>query len=571
MSEFFMRFIAMILACLIAGCATAQEQPYKLSLDEYRSRMTAGWIGQMAGVGWGAPTEFQFNGRIVPESAMPEWRPDHINQFWQDDLYVEMTFLRSLEKHGWDVTHREAGIDFAVSAYPLWHANAAGRKNLRSGIAPPDSGHPQFNSHADDIDYQIEADYSGLIAPGLPQVPIALGEIFGRIMNYGDGMYGGQFVGGMYAAAFFEREPERIVRAGLECIPAESQYAECIRDVLAWWKANPNDWEATWREIEKKYNENPDYRRASCGERKRDFNIDAKINGAYIVVGLLYGDGDPDRTIEIATRCGQDSDCNPSSAAGILFTALGLENIPEKLTSALRRDIRFTHTEYTFARLIEVCEMLARDAVVRAGGKIAIENGEEAFVIPRTAPRPSAFEQCWTPGPIANSRYSDAEMQEHVLSKPLSEGRPDMAKAIEEFAPGWKIRGCGLEMDPGIRAIHRGRQPVLVTHPDDSSTPCVIYREITLPANSSAKLRVVASHHDGGDWKLIAKIDGEELRAIDIGAETVDPRGENAGWLTLELDLSPYAGRTINVELLNQPTGWFCEAGYWAEIAIEEW
>ena len=53
-----------------------------------------------------------------------------------------MTFLRTLEQYGLDVSIRQAGIDFANSRYPLWCANDAGRKNLRAGIAPPDSGHP---------------------------------------------------------------------------------------------------------------------------------------------------------------------------------------------------------------------------------------------------------------------------------------------------------------------------------------------------------------------------------------------------------------------------------------------
>jgi hypothetical protein len=386
--------------------------------------MTAGWIGQMAGVGWGAPTEFQFNGRIVPEGEMPQWKPEYINQFWQDDLYVEMTFLKSLEVYGWEVSHRQAGIDFAKSLYPLWHANSAGRENLREGIAPPDSGHPQFNSHADDIDYQIESDYSGLIAPGMPNVPIALGETFGRIMNYGDGIYGGQFVGGMYAAAFFETDPEGIVLAGLECIPADSQYAECIRDVLGWWKANPDDWEATWRLIEAKYNENLDYRKASCGDAKKQFNIDAKINGAYIVTGLLYGERDPDKTIEIATRCGQDSDCNPSSAAGILFTSLGLEMIPDRFTSALNRETVFSHTEYSFARLLEVSEALTRDVIVRAGGRISVvDRGKETFLIPRKKPRPSPLEQSWNPGPIAHSRFTDDERRTSARSNSPTDAR----------------------------------------------------------------------------------------------------------------------------------------------------
>ncbi len=82
-----------------------------------------------------------------------------------------MTFLRTLEQYGLDVPIRQAGIDFANSQYRLWVANAAGRTNLRNGIAPPDSSHPKFHTSASAIDYQIEADYSGLIAPGYVERP----------------------------------------------------------------------------------------------------------------------------------------------------------------------------------------------------------------------------------------------------------------------------------------------------------------------------------------------------------------------------------------------------------------
>lgn len=556
----------LILVVCLALCPLSygDDASRTLSVAEYRSRMTAGWIGQMAGVGWGAPTEFQFNGRIVPAEEMPTWKPELINQFWQDDLYVEMTFLKSLETYGWDVSLKQAGIDFARSGYPLWHANKVGRDNLRKGIAPPDSGHPQFNEHADDIDYQIEADYSGLIAPGLPNVPIQLGETFGRIMNHGDGLYGGQFVGGMYAAAFFETEPVAIVEAGLECIPAESQYSECIRDVIAWWKENPEDWEAVWRKIEAKYNENLDYRKASCGGKKKSFNIDAKINGAYIVMGLLYGQRDPDQTIRIATRCGQDSDCNPSSAAGILFTSLGMEKIPEKFTAALDRDTVYSHTSYTFDGLLKVSERLARDAIIWAGGAVKTDaSGNEILLIPRQTANPSPLEESWDPGPIAGSTYTPTEMAEKVRPQELTDGRPDMNQTVAEFAPGWQIKDCGLEMDPGIRATYRGRQRVLVTHPDDGATPAVIWREGTIPTNSHGTLRIVVSHHDGGDWQLVVKLNGDVVVDRPVGKETVTD-----GWLTVDVDLSPYAGQAVKAELLNQPTGWFCEAAYWGEISL---
>jgi len=424
MKKMLMLMVLSVAVVSLIGCdeEMAREQASvefrRIGVDEYLDKMKGGWVGQMAGVGWGGPTEFKWNGAIIPAEKMPQWKPELVNQFKQDDIYVEMTFIRTLELHGLDVDIRQAGIDFANSGYRLWHANRAGRDNLRNGIAPPDSGHPKFNKHADDIDYQIEADYSGLIAPGMPNVVIELGEKFGRLMNYGDGLYGGQFVGGMYAEAFFEKDPVKLINAGLACIPPESQFTECILDVLKWHKQNPDDWQKTWGLINAKYQENPDYRKASCKNKRKGFNIDAKINAAYIVMGLLYGDGDIDKTIIISTRCGQDSDCNPANAGGVICTTIGFDNLPDKFKSALDPAGKFSHTPYTFPKLIEVCGQLVRQAVERQGGRIEKDpNGKEVFAIPVQKPKPSKLEQCWQPGPFVNSRFTPAEM-EKISVKP---------------------------------------------------------------------------------------------------------------------------------------------------------
>ena len=412
--------ISILCTSLAVGGATAPvalgQEVRRLPLAAYRDKMEGGWIGQMVGVGWGGPTEFKACGRVLQEDELPSWRPEMVNQFNQDDVYVELTFLRTLELHGLDVSIRQAGIDFANSRYRLWHANAAGRANLRAGIAPPDSGHPAFNKHADDIDYQIEADYAGLIAPGMPNLAIELGEKFGRLMNYGDGLYGGLFVSGMYAEAFFESDPGRVVEAGLKCIPQESQYAECVRDVIAWHKQHPDDWQKTWDLVEAKYNDNLDYRRFSC--EKGQGNIDAKMNGAYIIMGLLYGTGDLERTIIVSTRCGQDSDCNPANAAGILGTIIGREALPERFKSALDTEAVFSHTAYTFASLVEVCERLTRQAVTRRSGRIERDgDSAEVLVIPVQQPRPVPLEQCWEPGPPANTRFSEEEMAQITVER----------------------------------------------------------------------------------------------------------------------------------------------------------
>ena len=551
---------ALLVAVTTAATIASAQEPTelrRLPLAEYRDRMIAGWIGQMVGVGWGAPTEFKFRGRILPEDAVPVWKPGMVNQFDQDDLYVEMTFLRTLEEHGFDVSGRRAGIDFANAEYKVWHANRGGRDNLRAGIAPPDSGHPSYTRHADCIDYQIEADYSGLIAPGLPNTVIELGELFGRVMNYGDGVYAGQFVGGMYAEAFFEEDPLKLVEAGLRCIPPESEYARCIRDVIAWHSGTPDDWEATWHRIEAKWNLDRDHRKFSC--TTDDLNIDAKLNGAYIVMGLLYGERDPEKTLLISMRCGQDSDCNPSNAAGVLFTTLGFEALPARYHSALDSGKRFSFTAYDFDALIATCEKLARVAVGRAGGRIERDaDGTETMVIPVVAPRPSPLLQCWTPGPVAGVRFTAEELKE---IPPL--GGVDFSEVIEKFAPDWEVLHCGPHDEPGLRGSWGGRERVLVTHPWSDSVGCTLRRRVAIPATGRTTLRLSVGRDPRGSWDLLVRADGVEIHRV-----SVDERGAPQRWLEVEVELSAFASHSIELELVNQASEWRWETGYWHGLEI---
>lgn len=416
--------IAAIVATLTPALG-AEAQFRRLPVKEFVDKMKGAWLGQMIGVGWGAPTEFKVKGEIIPEDKMPPWKPEMVNQHNNDDCYVEMTFMRTLEQYGFDASIRQAGIDFANSGYPLWCANKAGRENLRKGIAPPDSGHPKFNAHGDDIDYQIEADFSGIIAPGLPNLAIALGEKFGRLMNYGDGVYAGQFIGGMYAEAYFQTDPRRLIEAGLQCIPPDSQYAGMVRDLLSWSKENA-DWTKTWQLIEEKYHKDPRYSHGLSGKPggKGDGSIDVKLNGAYILMGLLYGAGDPDKTMVIACRGGQDSDCNPSNAGGVFFAALGASKIPARFIEKLDLSRKFSFSDYTLPKVYEVSEKLARQAVVRAGGRIEKDaSGEEVFVIPVQTPKPSALERSWEPGPAADVKFTPEEMAKIKIPTKTAESR----------------------------------------------------------------------------------------------------------------------------------------------------
>ncbi len=374
-----------------AGGAAAMRRMSRALLED---KIRGGWAGQMIGVSYGAPTEFKSNGRI--NEAEIGWSPERVeNAIHQDDLYVEMTFAEVMDRLGLEATSEQYGEMFARSQYSLWHANAGARRNLNRGIRAPLSGDPRYNIHANDIDFQIESDFIGLMTPGLPRESNRYADRVGRVMNYGDGLYGGMLFGAMYAAAFFEDDPHAVVEQALRSIPAGSGYAQVVRDVLSWHAQYPDDWKKAWAALEAKWDKDD-----ACPDGALTaFNIDARLNGAYVILGLLYGDGDFGRTMEVAARAGQDSDCNPSSAAGILGVILGYSRIPDVYKSGIPRLAaeRFEFTRYSFDEIVASTVKRAEKVVVRAGGRVT---GSEVM-IPVQVPQAPPLEQ-WNAGvPVA--------------------------------------------------------------------------------------------------------------------------------------------------------------------------
>lgn len=343
-----------------------------LSKEQLKDKIMGGWAGQMIGVSYGAPLEFRSNGKIIETNLnnYQDWDAERIkNSLEQDDIYVDITFATVLDSLGLDATFDDFANYFRDSKYLLFHANAQARQNLRQGIPASLAGTPKYNIHANDIDFQIEADFIGSMTPGLPQYSNKYCEKIGRIMNYGDGLYGGMFVAGMYSAAFIENDVPTVLKKGLACIPAESKYAKIIRDVIDSHEQYPSDWKKTWQFIGDKW----DHQDVCPGGVAKPYNIDASINGAYIAIGLLYGEKDLEKTMQIAARCGQDADCNASSSAGIISTMLGYSRIPDKYKAGLDEiaDSKFDNTTYSFNDIVASTLDRAYKLIEAAGGSIS--------------------------------------------------------------------------------------------------------------------------------------------------------------------------------------------------------
>jgi hypothetical protein len=361
--------------------------------EQLQDKIKGGWAGQTIGVVYGAPVEFKYQGSIIPATQNIPWREGYVKYWWDkkpglfDDIYTDLNFVAAFEKHGLNVSMDTIANHWARTAYHLAHANQASRYNILNGIMPPQSGNWKNNPHADDLDFQIEADFIGLMTPGMVNSATEIADRVGHIMNSGDGYYGGVYVSALYSMAFVSNDATEIVEQAIKTIPEKTKFYDCIADVIKWHKQNPNDWQATWFELQKKWNND-----VGCPKGCfLSFNIDAKINSAYVTIGLLYGKGDFTKSIDIATRCGQDADCNPATVGGVLGVMLGYSNIPAFWLKPLQEiePLNFEGTTTSLAKAYELSYKHATEMIKLAGGTV----DSNKIVIPYQEPVAVAFEQ----------------------------------------------------------------------------------------------------------------------------------------------------------------------------------
>lgn len=349
----------------------------KLSDEELLDKIYGGWLGRCAGCLLGKPVEGFSREQIevwlntageyplkdyfppilnLPEEA-PKWLKDrllYIDRMFKrtgsgvlrgqisrmardDDIDYTIINLHILENYGMNFTAMNVGETwlYLLPYLQVYTAERAAYRNLVNGLQPPETA-IYMNPYREWIGAQIRADMWGYVSPGNPDLAASLAYNDASLSHVKNGIYGEMFVSAMISAAFATNSVEEIIEIGLSTIPRRSRLAEAVRDVLAWSKKY-DDWRDTWRKIFEKYG--------------RYHFVHTINNAAIVVMGLLYGRGDYEKSITISVMAGLDTDCNGATVGSIMGVILGAKNLPEKWIKPLNDTVESYVIGYNNSRI----------------------------------------------------------------------------------------------------------------------------------------------------------------------------------------------------------------------------
>ncbi|XZF74864.1 ADP-ribosylglycohydrolase family protein [Bacillus sp. AL-1R] len=303
--------------------------------NDYLEKVYAGFLGMNVGIRLGAPVE------------PTEWTPELIQDVYgdikgylkdyktfsaDDDANGPVFFLRALYD---DAKDRELTPDDVGRAWLNYTREGIGMfwwggegistehtayNNLKKGISAPKSGSAEVNGIvlAEQIGGQIFVDSWGLLFPNNPKKAADYAETAASVSHDKNGLFGARFIAACIAQAFSAKSINEIIEAGLKEIPEDSTYALVVRAVLDFYKQVPNDFRLCRQYLEDEW-----------GYDKYPGICHIIPNAGVCVLSLLYGNGDFARTIEIATMCGWDTDCNAGNVGTILGVFTGINKIAD--------------------------------------------------------------------------------------------------------------------------------------------------------------------------------------------------------------------------------------------------
>lgn len=257
-----------------------------------------------------------------------------------DDTDYTILALHTLETYGLDFTTSQVAAEWMshLAYYNTWTAERTTYRNLILGI-PPVEAACFLNPEREYIGARIRADLFGLVLPGNPELAAELAFRDAALSHAKNGIYSAMFMAACIAWAFVTCDIEEIIQVGLSEIPANCRQAETIREVLAI-RQKIDSWETAYQHLLQKY--------------ARYHPVHAINNTAWMVLAMLYGQDDFERTIATAVMCGFDTDCNAANAGTVLGLLTGAESLPTKWTDPLGDTLRSTVSQFAENRISDL-------------------------------------------------------------------------------------------------------------------------------------------------------------------------------------------------------------------------
>ena len=239
-----------------------------------------------------------------------------------DDLDYTVLALRILETAGPEFSTRDVAEAWlrALPYYQIFTAEAVAYRNLINGIEPPQTARTR-NPYREWIGAQIRADLWGYVAPGDPEHAATLAYRDAALSHTANGIYGEMWAAAAIAAAMALDNPREIVLAGLAKIPEVCRLADAIRDSMRW-ADECATWELAWERVNARYG---------------SYHwVHVIPNTCAIVLALLYGGGQLERSICLAVMGGRDTDCTGATTGSMVGAMVGAGALPAKWVAPLR-------------------------------------------------------------------------------------------------------------------------------------------------------------------------------------------------------------------------------------------
>lgn len=303
-------------------------------MKQYLNQIYSGFLGMNIGIRLGAPVEPSMWTYERIERTYGDIRgyvKDYVNFAADDDANGPVFFLRALidDAKDRDITPQDvakAWLNYAREGVGMFWWGGYGRStehtaylNLKNGIPAPRSGSIAQNGAtiAQQIGGQIFIDTWGLALPNQPTRAADFGQAAASVSHDGEGLWGARFMCAAISAAFEAPNIQAVLAAALAEIPADSEYARVVRAVMDFHRAHPDSFRDCYQML-----------RSDFGYDRYPGVCHIIPNAGVCALALCYGNGDFSRTVEIATMCGWDTDCNAGNVGTILGVLCGPDGLP---------------------------------------------------------------------------------------------------------------------------------------------------------------------------------------------------------------------------------------------------